>query len=379
VPVLDKGTRAEALYAQLTAQLREHIANGTLPPGSRVPTELELARNYQVSRGTVRQAIAALVNDGLLERTRGRGTFVRVLPAANTALSPADRQIGVILTHPGSELDLQALFGIENAARARGYHAVFTFTDESMEQQTQEIARLRAGRVAGMIIFPIRDLDYDESIWRLKQEEFPFVLVDRYFPGLDSDYATSDNFGGGYRAAEHLIILGHTRIGFVHAATGTLKTTSVRDRWEGYRAALHQYGLPYDESLLFAEFQAGPGESREAFGDLFTRSDRPTALIASTDSLAVTLMQAIQRRGLRVPDDVALVAFDNCQISAGLNPPLTTVAQAFVDIGQQAGNLLINRIEGQAGPPKHIEVPTNLIIRESCGVRLHVRALSRSK
>ena len=380
MPTLNKGSHAEALYAQLIAQLRESIFNGTLPPGSRVPTELELAKNYQISRGTVRQAITALVNDGLLERTRGRGTFVRSMPAPqNNNVTFSGKQIGVILSNPGSEMDLQVLIGIEHAARARGYQVIFTFTEENMEQQTHEITRLQAGRVAGMIIFPIRDLEYDESIWHLKQDGVPFVLADRYFPGLDTDYVASNNFGGGYRATEHLIILGHTRIGFVHAHTGTLNTTSVRDRWEGYRAALQEYGLPFDETLVFGEAPPNTGDSRETFGDLFTRADRPTALVTSTDHLAVTLMQAIQRRGLRIPEDVAIVAYDNCQLSAGLHPTLTTIAQSFVDMGQQAGNLLINRIEGQIGPAKHIEIATNLIVRESCGARLHVRALSKSK
>jgi GntR family transcriptional regulator, arabinose operon transcriptional repressor len=371
MPTLEKGPNTEALYAQLMAQLRTRILDGTLPTGTRLPTELELARSYQISRGTVRQAMTALVNEGLLERTQGRGTFVRERPAAqaNEGLS-ADRRIGVILADPDGEMDLEVLIGVENAARPRGYQINFAFTEENMEQQMQDIARLQADRVAGMVIFPLRDTEYDASIWKLSSDGVPFVLVDRYFPTLDCDCVTSDNVGGGYRATEHLIILGHKRISYVYSCVGNLTTTSVRDRWEGYRRALREYGVPYDESLVY---EAPRSDSRDHFDDLLTRADRPEAIFASNDTMALRIMQTAQRLGLRVPEDLAIVGIDNRRFAAHLHPQLTTIAQPFIDLGLRAGNMLINRIEGQGGPFRRVELPTSLIVRESCGARLHAR------
>ena len=362
-------------YAQLISHFREQILDGSLPAGARLPTELDLAEEHQISRGTVRQAMSALVNEGLLERVRGRGTFVRPLPPA-TIQSPraAERRIGLVLAHSsGSQLDLDILIGVEHAAKSRGYQVSFAYAEESLDELDRDIARLRADNVAGMIIFPVSDSTYDEAVWRLAADRVPFVLVDRYFPDLDSDYVVADNVGGGYRATEHLLILGHSRVGFVYSSKGTLLTTSVHDRWQGYRRALHEYGQPYDETLVFEWSEgSGPGGSTPS-DQLMLREGRPSAIFAVSDGVALDLLRATQRLGLRVPEDLALVGFDDLNFAAHLSPPLTTVAQPRMDVGLRAGHLLINRIEGQGVSPRHIELPTSLIVRESCGARLRVR------
>jgi DNA-binding LacI/PurR family transcriptional regulator len=364
-----------ARYAQLMSYFRERILDGSLPAGARLPTELELAAEHQISRGTVRQAMSALVNEGLLERVRGRGTFVRpLLPIASPVPRAAERRIGLVLAHSsGSQLDLDILIGVEHAAKSRGYQVSFAYAEESLEELDRDITRLRADKIAGMIIFPVSDATYDESIWRLAADRVPFVLVDRYFPDLDSDYVVADNLGGGYRATEHLLILGHRRVGFVYSSKGTLLTTSVRDRWQGYRRALLEYGQHYDEQLVFQWPDRSNADSVGTSDQLLLREGRPTAIFAVSDSVALELLQAAQRVGLRVPEDLALVGFDDLSFAAHLSPPLTTVAQPRMDLGLRAGHLLINRIEGQGNLPRHIELPTSLIVRESCGARLRVR------
>jgi DNA-binding LacI/PurR family transcriptional regulator len=364
-----------ARYAQLISHFREQILDGSLPAGARLPTELDLAEEHHISRGTVRQAMSALVNEGLLERVRGRGTFVRPLPPAIT-LSPraAERRIGLVLAHSsGSQLDLDILIGVEHAAKSRGYQVSFAYAEESLEELDRDIARLRADNVAGMIIFPVSDSTYDDSIWRLAADRVPFVLVDRYFPDLDSDYVVADNAGGGYRATEHLLILGHRRIGFVYSAKGSLLTTSVRDRWQGYRRALQEYGQPYEEALVLKWPEGSEAGMPGSADQLLLREDRPSAIFAVNDSVALELLRSALRLGLRVPEELALVGFDDLNFAAHLSPPLTTIAQPRMDVGLRAGHLLINRIEGQGILPRHIELPTSLIVRESCGARLRVR------
>jgi GntR family transcriptional regulator of arabinose operon len=365
-----------ARYAQLISHFRERILDGSLPAGARLPTELELAQEHRISRGTVRQAMSTLVSEGLLERVRGRGTFVRPLPpVAIPAPRAPERRIGLVLAHSGNQLDLDILIGVEHAAKSRGYQVSFAYAEEDLDELDRDIARLRADLVAGMIIFPVSDATYDESIWRLAADRIPFVLVDRYFPDLDSDYVVADNIGGGYRATEHLLILGHMRIGFVYASYASMLTTSVRDRWEGYRRALQEYGQPYDEALLFQ----WPSVMQADLADHFLlRDDRPSAIFAVNDAVALELLRAAQRVGLRVPEDLALVGFDDLSFVAHLSPPLTTVAQPRMDLGLRAGHLLLNRIEGHGGSPRRIELPTSLIVRESCGARLRVRRRNTS-
>lgn len=371
MPFLDRDND-KALYAQLVTHFRVRILDGSLPPGSRLPTELELAEEYNVSRGTVRQAMTALVNEGLLERTQGRGTFVRTIPLRRDAQFPGKR-IGLLLSYPGSELDLDILRGVEYAAKSRGYQVTFAYTEESAEQQTSDINRLRADGVTGLIIYPLSNMTYSEPISNLAADNMPFVLIDRYLPDLDADYVASDNFNGGYRATEHLIILGYSRIGFCYSHNGSLATTSVRDRFEGYRKALEEYGLPFNESLVF-EHPRLPKGMPDPYVEFLSRPNRPEAIFASLDAEAAGLMKAAQQLGLRVPENIALVGFDNLRFTSHAHPPLTTVAQSCREMGVQAVDLIIKRIEGYRSPKRHIEIPVNLVVRESCGAKLRVRA-----
>lgn len=369
----DKGLPVKALYSQLLDEIRGRILAGELAAGTRLPTEFEIAQQYKVSRGTVRQALSLLVNEGLLERIQGSGTFVRqpIVPAEGPGRAAIPKSIGVILSQSSDELSMGILLGVEQAVKPRGYQLSFAYAEEDAQEMAQDIVRLQAS-TAGLVIFPVSNMPRDASIVQLKDNNFPFVLVDRYVPGLDCDYVVSDNLGGGYRATEHLLILGHTHIGFAYSRAGGLLTTSVRDRWEGYRRALQEYNRPYEESFIYHNLPDA-GEEPERFDQLVTGPERPDAIFVVNDGTALNIFQAAQRNGIRVPEDLALVGFDDASYAAHMSIPLTTVTQQRTEMGLRAGTLLINRIESQvSGAPKHIELPTSLIIRQSCGARQRV-------
>jgi GntR family transcriptional regulator of arabinose operon len=370
----EKDFQAKTLHTRIVDEIRERIVAGDLVAGDRLPSEVQIAQQHHTSRGTVRHALNVLVNEGLLERVQGSGTFVRLSPLTRerSGIQAAQKSIGIILSQANDELNMGILRGVEQAARPRGYQVSFTYTEESTEEQERNVARLAAS-ASGLIIFPVSNQSYDNAIAQLQQENFPFVLVDRYLSDLDCDYVTSDNLGGGYRATEHLLILGHTRIGFAYSPSGGLLTTSVRDRWEGYHKALQEYHQPFDESLVYYLSSHADDTSTMSFDDFVTSLHRPRAIFSANDSIALEIFQAAARHGLRVPEDIALVGFDDVSFAAHLSTPLTTVAQQSVEMGMHAGILLLNRIEQQiSGPPRHIELPTNLIIRQSCGARLRV-------
>jgi DNA-binding LacI/PurR family transcriptional regulator len=369
-----KTPRPQALYSQISNAIRKRILSGDLAAGTRLPTEAEIAQQHQTSRGTVRQALSILVTEGLLERVQGSGTFVCASPSKQESKQhlPSKKNVGLILSQADDELNMDILLGVEQAVKPRGYQLSFAYAEENSLELALNIVHLRANTI-GLIIFPISDISHDASIEQLKADNFPFVLVDRYIPEIDCDFVVSDNTGGGYRGTEHLLILGHTRIGFIYSSRGGLLTTSVRDRWEGYRKALSEYNQPYDESLIFHNAPTPAPEPPNVYDEIMMRSDRPSAFLAVNDAVALGLLQAAQRHQIRVPEDVALIGFDNVGYAAHLNVPLTTVAQRRKELGEQAGTLLINRIEGQViGAPKHIKLPTNLIIRQSCGARLRI-------
>ena len=367
---LNRDTNAPALYLQLTAHFRDQIARGALPPGSQLPTEIDLADTYSISRNTVRQAMHVLVNDGLLERTQGRGTFVRspvgrISMTANDAAA-SEKRIGLVLSRTGDQLNMEILIGVEQSAKSRGYVVSFTYSEDNGELQQRDVMRLQAGGVSGFIIFPLSDELEDQAIAQLHADGMPIVLVDRYLPKLETDYVGVDNTSGGYRATEHLLILGHQRIGFAHQRVGGLTTTSVRERWQGYRQALQDYGCVYDDVLLFKALTP----------DRLKKSGRPTAMFAVNDESALEVLKAARLAELRVTEDLAIVGFDDLTYAAVTNPPLTTVAQPRTEVGVRAGHLLIDRIEGLNSAPKRIILPTHLIVRESCGAKLQVRGRS---
>jgi DNA-binding LacI/PurR family transcriptional regulator len=360
-----------SLHTQLSAALREQIRSGSLRPGTQLPTELTLATEHGVSRGTVRQAMDTLVREGYVERIQGRGTFVRVPPPDTP--QPSSRRIGLVLPYMRDQLMLDIIVGVEHAVKARGYQVSFAYADERLEQEARDIARLRADGVAGLIIFPVSNVLYDESIWELRAAGVPLVLVDRYFPDLDTDFVIADNRGGTYRATEHLIILGHTSIAFAYPASVGLHTTAVNDRFVGYQQALADYGLAFDERLVWSRPHSSDAQPALWYAERMREQARPTAAVGLNDHEALALLGAAQEASLRVPEDIAVVGFDDLPHVAHLRPPLTTVAQPREDIGLQAGTLLINRIEGYDGPPRRIRLPTSLVVRESCGAKLRVR------
>ncbi len=359
---------ATSVYHQLAGVLRDQILNGTLEPGAKLPPELELTEKYQLSRGTVRQAILLLVTEGLVERIQGKGTFVRQLKKGNGN----GGVIGITLPYAHDALAIDILLGAESAAKSRGYSLLFSYTDENLQQEAVDIQRMRAENAKGLIIFPCTNVTYDEAIWQLRKEGFPFVLVDRYFPNLPSDYVGVDNLGGAYRVTQHLIHLGHQSIAFIGASD--TQTTSVKDRFQGYKRALADHGLSFQESWHCSYVGAAANESiaLNEIGTYLSRPDTPRAIVAVNDYTAIKVVKVARSLGLRIPEDAAIVGFDDIEQASQIETPLTTVAQPRYEIGVRAAHLLIDRLKGVKTSLSQLILPTSLVIRESCGARMRL-------
>lgn len=363
------------VYAAMEADLVRQIKSGTLGVGDCILSENELGRKYNISRVSVRRGIARLAQKGLLRRAPGKGTFVAD-PDGEKA-STTEKTLSFIVP------DIEDIFiselhrGVEEACGKMGYEVVVQSCDCRPEKENQYLMRLKDQPVGGAIIFPNWGRFNTDAIFYLKQEHVPFVLIDRYFRDIDTDYVVVDNLKGACDAVSHLVKLGHKRIAHICG----VPCTANEDRHEGYKLGLAKAKIFYDPELVR---QIAPdniaGSSRFEPDDvggyieakkILALRKRPSAIFAANDGLAIGAFKAIKEAGLKVPKDMALVGFDDQRMSALLETPLTTVRQPKREIGKKAAEILIEKIQaGQKGAAKafkHVVLKTELVIRKSCG------------
>lgn len=370
----DKGT---PLHQQLYEHFRAQIDSGALVSGTRLLTEAALSASFAVSRGTVRQALRELERAGLIERSPKRGTFVKERPSSRSARETTpNRLISVILPygdgHDAFFMDIMR--GVQVACRSRGLDVTFGYSHESLETEQRELERLRDAGALGVAIF---SHDPEQTVPFLQAQGLPFVLLDRFQRGTEVDFVGIDNFAGAYRATEHLILLGHREVAFIHYnATGLeMDLTSVQDRWQGYQRALRDYELTFEPHWFYGG-KATPGEDEaRAYTDFFTQQGRPSAAFVVNDRTAIFFLRAAKLSGVSVPQDFALVGFDDLPVASQLSIALSSIHQPRFDLGFKAAHLLLDRIEGIARNPVQLLLPTELKIRESCGARLKPRTL----
>jgi len=369
-----------SLHAQLHDQLRQLILSGRWESGSRIPSESELAAHLGVSRSTVRLALQRAEIEGLIERTAGRGTFVAYVPAHQLK-----NHLIAFVTY-GFETDhLYMLKGAESELKASGYQVILSNV-QNQQEELDILQRLRKEYVAGVLLWPHANASRpeQENLSKYREVPIPMVLMDRLIYGVDCDCVTSDNYGGASALMRHLIELGHERIVFLSHHELHLLTVSARYR--AYCDALSAAGLdscdpwqisrPGNEIGASETFRLLMNASSPVLQQireyLVDANPRPTAIFAVNDYVAVLATRAIKLLGLRLPDAISLAGFDDIELAAHLEVPLTTVAQDMFTIGKRAARRLLNRLEGYSGPTECEIIPTELRIRSSTAVPVRV-------
>lgn len=367
--------RPVPLYVQLLDQLRQLIASGEWAPGARLPSEAEWQRQLNVSRSTIRQALSNAEVQGLIERVPGKGTFVARSPMGERSA----HLIGYITCDSFRYLQSQLVSGAESAFSAKGYRVVFCNSNRDAEEEDRLLEQLvQVDRVGGILIWPVLYDDPARCLFKLvHQGPIPMVLVDRTFDELDCDYVTSDNYAGARAAVEYLVDLGHRRIAFL--SRPVLQLLTVGERLRGYQDALQDAGLAPLEPWLVGEtdqemeivftlrsYSGFASQEIEQIVRYLQAPQRPTAIFAMNDMMAMHAIKAIRLVGLRVPEDLSLVGFDDEGIvNTLLDVPLTTVAQDGFSMGKRAAELLIQRMEGHDGPLRKEVLPVQLKVRAS--------------
>jgi LacI family transcriptional regulator len=251
----------------------------------------------------------------------------------------------------------------EEVARRADYHVILGDTRADLTLEREIVEDLIAHRVEGTLIAPVSDRSIPH-LRRLEQFGVPFVLIDRRVPGTHADVVLGDSVGGARRLVEHLLSLGHRRIGFIVESD---EVSTARERRAGYEAALVAAGIEVDAELVV---RASADSAGGAVGmeELLMLAPRPTAVFTVNNLVALGAIEAVRAAGLEVPDDVALVCFDDIEYASRLYPFLTAMEQPAQTFGTLSTQLLLDRIEGrEASRPREVVLPGEFIVRKSCG------------
>jgi LacI family transcriptional regulator len=254
------------------------------------------------------------------------------------------------------------LQGISRGAQHFGYHLLFR-PMEPDEPSRDYVELARGHHTDGLILSGPR---YDDvELIQLHEDGFPLVLHGE-FPGTPIPSVDVDNVSGARMAAEHLLSLGHRRLGMITNAP--LAYTASQQRLEGYRRALEAAGLPFEEELVaVGDFDEESGY--RGMTQLLSLSQPPSAVFIASDTVALGALRAVRDRGLRVPEDIALVGFDDIAASRFVSPALSTVHVPAFGLGWSAAEVLIRIIEHDPSREVPVLLETELVIRESCGAR----------
>ena len=272
--------------------------------------------------------------------------------------------IGIVVTDVANPFFSALVKGIARAAREFDYSIILQDSDEDYAGEEEAIQVLLAEQVDGILITPVQS--EQETIERLAKAHFPFVLVGRYFHDLDTNYVVPDDYQGGFIATDHLLKQGHRRIAMVN---GPLHISSARERFQGFSDALAKYDIPVDKSLV-STGALTVEEGLDLARCILKRVPRPSAIVCYSDFVAFGVMQAIREIGLSIPDDIAVVGFDDVRMASCLQVPLTTIQSPKEELGRQAMQLLVHRLEKNHhdGETDQRKLDVTLIPRESSNI-----------
>jgi LacI family transcriptional regulator len=341
------------------------------------PTQFDVARLAGVSRATVSYVVNGLTEDGITITDKTRQ---RVLDAvqqlgyqpdarAQSLRSGSTNTVGLLIPDMQNPHYWEISNGVEQQLKAENFDLLLATTSLNPDRELHFVEALSRRRIDGMILLLTYPERVKTRIESLAKSQMPLVIVGSLM--MEADPHTAELFDSAepnYADAtaqimRHLMELGHRRIGLVY---GVANPTLGMDRLAIYREALKKAGLPSGDELIErcgTTIEAG----YQATQRLLDRSPRPTAVLVINDLLAIGALRAATARGLRVPDDLSIASFDDIEMAAYVNPPLTTARVNAEELGRTAARLLLMRLQNPSLPHQHMRIPSRLVIRASTG------------
>lgn len=327
---------------------------------------IDVARKAGVSIATV----SRVINDVSIVREDTRQKVLNAIEELNFSPNAIARvlvtrkthTIGMIIPDISNPIYSEASRGIEEIASKNKYNLIFCNTNYLHSKELKYINIFREYRIEGLIL-ATAEIE-DNYVSMLKREKFPCVLLFRQVKDEDINFVVVDNEKGAFKIVQHLITLGYKRIGHI---TGPANISCSQLRLKGYKRALEKNSLKFSQDFcITSRFEEGDGY--KAMQKLLDRRMNIEAVFCANDLIAFGAIRAIKERRLRIPDDVAVVGFDDIKPSSYTTPALTTVNQPSYQMGSLSAEILINMIRGDSMTSKRVILEPEIIIRESCGL-----------
>ena len=377
-------------YYKLKQALLTDIQNGVYPPNSKLPSESQLRKKYNISSTPIKRVIRELVSEGIIYTIQGKGCFVNGSKLETSKIYQNInidymRNKRIVFITPGM-LDgfySPILQGLLKMIQKRGYRLEIYNSEGEYAVEMKLLSKCLEEMISGLIFIPNSyERDY-RHLFQIQKKGIPVILVDRNIKNSYFDYVGSDNINASKSAVKYLIKLGHKRILYWGRRWKKDNSSTILERYEGYRQALIESGIKIDPDLVLDDakgtYYTWEIEVEDKVKKLLKKKIKFTAIFAINDGLAINIYRKFKQIGIKVPQDVSIIAFDDSEIAEKFELPITTVRQDVYGMGLKAGEQLFKRIdailEGKQNSfatfkPEKIFSDTKLIIRKSvCDLR----------
>jgi GntR family transcriptional regulator, arabinose operon transcriptional repressor len=351
-------------YLLLKQEILSWIQTSKLRVNEKIPTENELANQFQLSRHTVRQTLGELEKEGWLYKVQGKGSFVSKREVNNKGNDL--KMIGILTTYISDYIFPHIVRGAEETLREKGYRLQLSSTDNDKVKEKENLEMLINQPLSGLIIEPTKSAQGNPNLeyyLSLHSNNLPYLMINERYPELSCPCIKVDDEHGGFLAAEHLIRLGHKRI------MGFFKTDDIQgvNRLKGFMRAHQQYQVNLNPSdvVSYVTEEKNNKPSIKASQSIKEQENRPTAFVCYNDELAIKLLEVLRQEGLSIPNDLSIVSFDDSLLATATEVKFTTLSHPKAEIGKKAAEILLQMIENPTSKPMDTVYSPELIIRDS--------------
>lgn len=336
-------------YQVLIDDIKNKILTGEYSVGVQIPTESALQEMYNVSRHTVRKSILELSNEGFLRSEKGSGTYVSNQYQSKSGGKSKNKTIGVITTYISDYIFPSIIRGIERRLNEDSYSLLLASTNNDVEQEKKALEMMLSFGVDGLIIEPTKSNLYNPNIayyLSFKEQEVPFIMINAYYEELEVPFFCLDDVQSSYLATTELISKGHTQIGFI----SKIDDLQGKYRMKGYIKALGEAKLRFQpEQLLSYTTETKLDLYTNLKGFLNENRDVLTAIVCYNDEVGLEVANVCRQLDISIPEQLSIIGQDNSYIAQNANIKLTTLTHPQEQMGRDAADWIIKKLQGKKG------------------------------